>query len=135
VEALQRGARGVVMKQSATELLFKSIRMVVAGQYWVGRESVGGLIHMIQGRGETSATEGRDASFGLTPRELELVAAVVDGGANNDIATQLKISAKTVKHHLTKIYQKVGVSNRLELALFAIQHRFKDGRFSAARRS
>jgi two-component system nitrate/nitrite response regulator NarL len=135
VQALQRGARGVVMKQSATELLFKSIRMVVAGQYWVGRECVGGLIQMIQGRAASSPMDGRDASFGLTPRELELVAAVVDGCANNDIAAQLKISAKTVKHHLTKIYSKVGVSNRLELALFAIQHQFSEGRFSETRRA
>ena len=135
VAALQRGARGVVMKQSATELLFKSLRMVVAGQYWVGRESIGGLIQMLQGRAGPSLTAGRDTSLGLTSRELELVAAVVDGCANNDIATQLQISAKTVKHHLTKIYSKVGVSNRLELALFAIEHHFKDGRFSETLRA
>jgi len=129
VEALQLGARGVVMKHGATELLFKSIRMVAAGQYWVGRECVGGLIEQMQRRDPLSPFGDRDPSFGLTPRELELVTTVVDGCANNDIAKQLKISAKTVKHHLTKIYGKLGVANRLELALFAVQHRFRAGRF------
>jgi two-component system, NarL family, nitrate/nitrite response regulator NarL len=126
VQALQLGARGVVMKHGASELLFKSVRMVVAGQYWVGRDCVGGLIEQIQRR---AGSPERDPSNGLTPRELELVAAVVDGCANGDIAAQLKISPKTVKHHLTKIFAKLDVSNRLELALYAVQHQFRGGRF------
>jgi DNA-binding NarL/FixJ family response regulator len=130
VQALQLGARGIVMKQSTTALLFKSIRMVVAGQFWVERDCVGGLIQKMQQRGMPAAPASRDVFFGLTSRELELVAAVVEGCTNSDIAGQLKISAKTVKHHLTKIFGKVGVSNRLELALFAVQHQFKEGRFN-----
>jgi two-component system nitrate/nitrite response regulator NarL len=130
VEALQLGARGIVMKQSSTALLFKSIRMVMAGQFWVERECVGGLIQKMQQRGVPTRFDGRDPFFGLTSRELELVAAVVEGCTNGDIASQLKISAKTVKHHLTKIFTKVGVSNRLELALFAVQHQFKESRFN-----
>lgn len=130
VQALQLGARGIVMKESTTELLFKSIRMVAAGQYWVDRECVGGLIQKMQQRAAPVRAGGRDPFFGLTSRELELVAAVVDGCANSDIARQLRISAKTVKHHLTKIFAKVGVTNRLELALFAVQHHFKEGRFN-----
>jgi len=122
VDALESGARGMVAKQAGTELLFKSIRMVVAGQYWVGRECVAELIDKVRAR-HTSAMRGEVPMYDLTPRERELIAAVVDGGSNSDIAAALKISAKTVKHHLTNIFQKVGVSNRLELALFAIQHR------------
>jgi DNA-binding NarL/FixJ family response regulator len=128
VEALEWGARGVVAKQGATEHLFNSIRMVVAGQYWVGRGCVAGLIARMQRRSQPRDRD-RTGGFGLTARELELVGAVVDGCANSDIAFQLKISSKTVKHHLTKIFVKLGVSNRLELALFAIQHQFRDGRF------
>jgi DNA-binding NarL/FixJ family response regulator len=123
VEALQCGARGIVMKHAATQLLFKSIRMVMEGQYWVGRECVAELIQRVRERQAPSPAARRVAGFDLTPRELELVSAVVDGCSNADIAAQLKISGKTVKHHLTTIFQKVGVTNRLELALFAIANR------------
>jgi len=126
VEAMQMGARGVVMKHSATNLLFKSIRSVVAGQYWVGRDNIGGLIEQMRTRGRAAA--GTPWAY-LTSRELELVGAVMDGCANNDIASLLKIRPKTVKHHLTKIFSKLGVSNRLELALFAVHHQFRSPRF------
>jgi DNA-binding NarL/FixJ family response regulator len=74
--------------------------------------------------------EAMGPTFGLTPRELELVGSVVAGCSNGDIASQLRISPKTVKHHLTNIFNKLGVSNRLELALFAVHHRFRSGRFN-----
>ena len=74
---LESGARGIVMKHSATELLYKSIRMVAAGQYWVGRECVGDLIHKMRER-QAPSLEAMGPSFGLTPRELELVGSVVE---------------------------------------------------------
>jgi two-component system, NarL family, nitrate/nitrite response regulator NarL len=129
VEALQLGAKGVVLKQSATDLLFKSIRMVMAGQYWVGRECVANLVDKIREGQGMAGTPARAPNFGLTPREVELVSAVVAGCSNGEIAEQLAISAKTVKHHLTNIFDKLGLSNRLELALFAVQHRLDAGRF------
>ena len=61
-------------------------------------------------------------TFGLTPRELQIVAAVVEGCTNKDIAEKFSISEDTVKRHLTNIFDKLGTSNRLELALFAINH-------------
>ena len=121
VEALQIGARGVVSKESATELLFKSIRTVVAGQYWVGREEVSDLVAALRGLLPTGAEE-RQRSFGLTRRELEIVAAIVEGCTNRDIAQKFSLSEDTVKHHLTHIFDKLGVSNRLELAMFAVNH-------------
>jgi two-component system nitrate/nitrite response regulator NarL len=129
-EALQLGARGVLMKHAATDLLFKSIHMVMAGQYWVGRDLVAELVEKLRERRATPAVMQPDPVFGLTPRELELVAAVVAGCSNSDIADKLAISSKTVKHHLTNIFDKLGLSNRLELALFAVQHRFQAGRFN-----
>lgn len=128
VEVLQFGARGIVMKHAATQMLFKSIRMVMEGQYWVGRECVAELIQKVRERQAPSPAARRVSAFDLTSRELELVSAVVDGCSNADIAAQLKISGKTVKHHLTTIFQKVGVSNRLELALFAIANRLPTSR-------
>lgn len=124
VTALEHGAHGVVHKGSAATLLFKAIRAVRHGQYWVGRDSVAGLIQKVRERhAPPQAIAHANGSFVLTPRETELIAAVVAGGSNDDIASVLKISTKTVKHHLTKIFQKVGAANRLELALFAIEHR------------
>ena len=120
VEALQLGARGVVLKDSATQLLLKSIDTVMAGEYWVGRESVSNLVQYLRTLVQSSGEEARQKKFGLTPRELEIVSAVVAGYANKEIAEYFKISEDTVKHHLSNIFDKLGVSTRLELALFAV---------------
>ena len=119
VKALQLGARGVVMKDSASELLMKAIRVVMDGQYWIGRESVAGLVETFR----TQMFESVDRRLGLTPRELEIVQTVTTGFTNKEIAQRFTLSEETVKHHLTKIFSKLGVSNRLELALFAISQR------------
>lgn len=120
VEALQLGARGVVLKDSATQLLLKSIYTVMSGEYWVGRESVSNLVQYLRSLVQSSGEEARQKKFGLTPRELEIVSAVVAGYANKEIAEYFKISEDTVKHHLSNIFDKLGVSTRLELALFAV---------------
>jgi two-component system nitrate/nitrite response regulator NarL len=120
VEALQLGARGVVLKDSATQLLLKAIHTVMAGEYWVGRESVSNLVQYLRNLVQSSGDEAKQKKFGLTPRELEIVSAVVAGFANKEIAEYFKISEDTVKHHLSNIFDKLGVSTRLELALFAV---------------
>src|SRR6185437_11885632 len=117
VEALQLGARGVVLKDSATQILLKSIRAVMNGEYWVGRESVSNLVQYLRNLMQSSGEEARQKKFGLTPRELEIVSAVVAGYSNKEIAEYFKISEDTVKHHLSNIFDKLGVSTRLELAL------------------
>ncbi len=122
VEALQLGARGVVLKESATQMLLRSIRTVMAGQYWVGRESVSDLVATLRDLMPTGAEKARQKLFGLTPRELEVVSTIVAGYTNKDIAQKFGISEQTVKHHLTNIFDKLGVSTRLELALFAVNH-------------
>lgn len=120
VEALQLGARGVVLKDSATQLLLKAIHTVMAGEYWVGRESVSNLVQYLRNQIQASAEASKQKKFGLTPRELEIISAVVAGFANKEIAEYFKISEDTVKHHLSNIFDKLGVSTRLELALFAV---------------
>jgi DNA-binding NarL/FixJ family response regulator len=127
IDALQLGARGVVLKQDPCETLFKSIRTVMAGEYWVGRECMGSVIDKMRSRASAPGPVTRRPIFGLTPRELEVVSTVASGYPNADIAQKFSISVKTVKHHLTNIFDKVGVSNRLELALFAVQHRLESG--------
>ena len=127
VDALQLGARGVVMKHDASELLFKSIRTIMDGQYWVGRECMGNVIEKMRARATAPGVEPPKPTFGLTARELQVVSTVVHGFPNGDIAQRFSISVKTVKHHLTNIFDKVGVSTRLELALFAVRHRLDSG--------
>src|SRR6516164_9397344 len=122
VEALQLGARGVVLKDSATQLLLRSIHTVMAGEYWVGRESISNLMQYLRNLIQSSGEEARQRKFGLTPRELEIVSAVVAGYSNKETAEYFKISEDTVKHHLSNIFDKLGVSTRLELALFAVNH-------------
>jgi len=129
--ALQLGARGILMKHSTTELLFKSIHAVVAGQYWVGRECVAGLVETIRERAMPAGAVPRQPTFGLTPRQLDIVSAIVSGSTNQDIAQQFAISSNTVKYHLTNMFEKLGVTNRIELARFAVQHRLDPTRYTA----
>jgi DNA-binding NarL/FixJ family response regulator len=129
--ALQLGARGIVMKHTTTELLFKSIRTVLAGQYWVGRECVASLVETIRERAMPAGATVSQPTFGLTPRQLDIVSAIVSGATNHDIAQQFSISANTVKYHLTNMFEKLGVSNRIELARFAVQHRLDPNHYTA----
>ena len=72
--------------------------------------------------GNSEATEADIARFGLTPREMQIIGALVDGQTNKDIGVTFGISEYTVKHHLTNVFDKLGVYNRVELVLFAISH-------------
>ena len=122
VTALQLGARGVIMKDAATEQLFRGIHTVMEGQYWVGRQGVSDLILTLKSMMTAEEAEPKK-TWGLTKRELEIIGTIVAGYPNKDIAHKFAISEDTVKHHLTNIFNKVGVSTRLELALFAVHHK------------
>ena len=115
--AILLGALGVVGKYSASETLFRSIRVVMDGEMWVTRDVIAELISMLRGR-EGSSGEAMN-HFGLTGRELEIVKAVVQGMGNREISETLGISQFTVKHYMTRIFDKLLVANRVELALFA----------------
>ena len=119
VECLKLGARGFVLKESTPHVLFKSIRAVSSGEYWIGRAMVADLVNALRPNGG-GGHDLQPAPFGLTRRELEVVSEVAEGCTNKNIAQKLSIAEQTVKHHLTSIFQKVGVSNRLELAVFAM---------------
>lgn len=124
LEALQLGARGLVRKDAATAMLTKCIVAVMAGEYWVGRDRMPDLIHALRRlRGVPPSTPADT----LTPRERRVVAAVVAGCTNHDIATELGLSEQTVKNYLSHVYDKLGVSSRLELALYAVHHKLDLG--------
>jgi len=127
VRALQLGARGVVVKELETDLLYKAIRSVMAGGYWIGHEAMGDLVQMV--RRLSGAPEDAPPPMKLlTPRELEIISAVVEGASNKEIGEQFGLSTQTVKNHLSSIFDKLGVSSRLELALFAVHHRLLEQR-------
>jgi two-component system nitrate/nitrite response regulator NarL len=123
IKGLQLGARGVIFKDADPSLLVKAIHRVLTGQYWVGREMVGDLVGLLCELLDPGSVSPRPLAFGLTTRELDVVEKVVSGATNKQIAKALRMSEETVKHHLTSVFAKVGVSTRLELALFAVHHR------------
>lgn len=118
IDALRLGVRGVVMKTASPKTFIKSIRMVMAGEYWIPRGNIADLVRVLHGAPPDPRQKQR--TLNLTPRELEIVIAVASGFTNPDIAQKFCISEDTVKHHLTNIFDKWGVANRLELAVLAI---------------
>ncbi|HUO60374.1 MAG TPA: response regulator transcription factor [Candidatus Acidoferrales bacterium] len=122
LEALQIGARGVVMKDAATQILLKAIHAVMDGNFWVDREPIKDAVQYLREHSAAPSNE-KAKSYGLTRREIEILGTIVSGLSNKEIAQKFSLSEDTVKHHLTNIFDKVGVSSRLELALFAINNR------------
>jgi DNA-binding NarL/FixJ family response regulator len=125
IEALQIGARGIVLKDALTGDLTNAIRAVVSGDYWIGGRRVVNLVGALHDLMQQAAVPERK-TFGLTPREMEVVGCIVEGCSNRDIAKQFGLSEETVKRHLSNIFDKTGVSTRLELAMFAIAHHLVD---------
>jgi len=127
VEAVRQGCCGVVPKQTSRELLLKSIRKVHAGEFWLDRMTTAEVIRRLakkSGTGNaTSSRMGvRDQAAALSHREREIVILVAQGFKNKEMAERMFISEQTVKNHLHNIFDKIGVSDRLELALYAIHH-------------
>lgn len=132
-EAVRQGCCGILPKQTSTELLIKSIRKVHAGEFWLDRKSTAEVIRRLAKRGGAPANSGAGARLGLreqgatlSSREREIVLLVAQGFKNKEMAERMFISEQTVKNHLHNIFDKLGVSDRLELALYAIHHNMHD---------
>jgi DNA-binding NarL/FixJ family response regulator len=123
VRAMRLGARGVVLKQSATDLLVKSIHRVYAGEIWLDNHMTAEVMKAFAKSSETGPRREKPL---LSDREKEIVQLVAQGFRNKEIGEKLFISEQTVKNHLHNIFDKLGVSDRLELALYAIHHRLID---------
>jgi DNA-binding NarL/FixJ family response regulator len=115
VEAIRLGARGVVLKETAPQLLVEAVREVHGGGEWLEKGLVGRALRRLMDR-ESSL---REAIRTLTTRELEIARLVAEGLRNRAIGERLFITEGTVKIHLHRIYEKLGVDGRLELALYA----------------
>lgn len=120
-KALELGARGIVVKDSLMGTLTSAIRAVSAGHCWIGDRRVPSLADVLKNLTQSEPIIEKK-THGLTPRELEVVSCIVKGSSNRDIAQEFQLSEETVKRHLSNIFEKTGVSTRLELALFAIEH-------------
>lgn len=121
LRAMELGARGVVLKESATRQLIDGIHDAMEGKLLIGADIADGLARAV-----SQAATPRTRPYGLTPREVEILNAIVAGDSNREMALRLDISLQTVKHHLTSIFNKTGTSTRLELALFAIRNGLAD---------
>jgi two-component system, NarL family, nitrate/nitrite response regulator NarL len=120
--AIQWGAQGIVPKACATEELFEAIVAVLTGQCWIAPALMTSLMDVLRTKADPAAGAVPPQPFGLTRREREVLSFVVQGCANKEIALRLTVSEETVKHHLTRMFDKVGAANRLELALAATRN-------------
>ena len=122
MEALHLGARGIILKDAAADVLVEGIRRVVAGHYWFCRESVPDLVRAILESKPGPRDSGGRPKFCLTRRETEIIALIEGGYTNKEIARKLAVSEHLVKHHLINVFDKLGVANRFELVLFSLDH-------------
>jgi DNA-binding NarL/FixJ family response regulator len=122
VQAMKFGTCGIVLKQTATDLLIKSIRKVHAGEIWLDSHTTAAVMRQASSAIKPPSLGGRDRdrNRSLSQREREIVALVAQGFKNKEMAEKMFISEQTVKNHLHNIFDKLGVSDRLELALYAI---------------
>ncbi len=123
--AVRAGARGIVGKEASADQLLKAIEKTAMGELWLDRETLGRVFSSLTVQNGHRPEHGIDAKSGLTTREHEIVDAITRGSgcSNRELAQQLYISEHTLRNHLTSIYQKLGVANRLELYVYAVKHR------------
>lgn len=114
-EALRAGASGLVLKDAAPEVLLQAIRSVAAGALWFDPR-------VLAAPPPPERPRAREALAALTPRERDIVSLVGEGLRNEEVARRLGITEKTVRNHLTAVFDKLGVSGRLELVVFAYQN-------------
>ena len=126
VQAMKLGCSGIVLKQTAPDLIVKSIRKVHSGEIWLDSHTTAAVMRQFSthldggtGDGQPGGKGGRERSP-LSTREREIVGLVAQGYKNKEMAEKMFISEQTVKNHLHNIFDKLGVSDRLELALYAI---------------
>jgi len=124
VEYLRRGVRGIIKRSVAPELLIKYVRKVAEGETWLDNQGVNWVIEAYRTQSSQPASKPKGR---LTDKELLIVACVTQGMKNKEIAVEVGTTEQVVKNYLRKVYDKLGVSDRLELALYCIHHRLLQG--------
>jgi len=132
VSAVRLGVRGLLLKDAPTEVLFEAIMCVLTGQYWLGQSLVSDLLEIVRPLIQSGGVTGNGTQSRLTPREQQVLRMVVAGHSNKEIAQQWTVSEETIKHHLTRMFDKVGAANRVELAMLATSQGLLDSFDSAS---
>lgn len=123
--AVFRGARGVLRKDASAENVLKAIEKTAEGEIWLDRETLGRVFSgFMSPKAADKPDPEAEKQASLTARERKIIHAIVEGSGalNKALAQRLFISEHTLRNHLTAIYQKLGVSNRLELYVYAVKH-------------
>jgi DNA-binding NarL/FixJ family response regulator len=121
VELLRRGVRGIVTRSIAPDLLIRCIRKVHAGETWLDNKGVNWVIEAY--RAQAAQLTSPRNRVKLSPKEIQIIAGVTQGLRNKDIAQEVGTTEQVVKNYLRKVYDKLGVSDRLELALYCMHHK------------
>lgn len=122
-KAAQLGAMGVVLKDDAADLLLKAVEKIYKGEAWLDRLTIGNLLWQLSNKEKDSIDPQRKKISSLTDRERQVIELIAEGLKNKQIAERLFISPTTVTHHLSSIYAKLGVSDRLELVVYAFANK------------
>lgn len=127
VKAVRAGCRGILHKDSAPDLVIRCIRKVHEGEFWLDRATTAQVLRQFTNEQTTPPVRDRETRTSpLSPREREIVGLVLQGYKNRELAEKLAISEQTVKNHMHNVFDKLGVSDRLELALYVIHNRLLD---------
>jgi len=123
-KAVRLGAMGLVNKETAAEVLLKAIEKINAGEIWFDRMVMGDVLNEMARAGEDRSVDPEVAKINkLTEREREIIICIAEGLKNKQIAERMFISETTVRHHLTSVFTKLGVADRLELMIYAFRHK------------
>jgi len=120
VELYRRGVRGVVPRSISPDLLIKCVRKIADGETWIDNQSVSWVIDAYRSQA-TSLTNPRTQPK-LSKKELAIISCITRGMRNKEIAYQIGTTEQVIKNYLRKVYDKLGVSDRLELALYCLHH-------------
>jgi len=121
VELLRRGARGILARSISPDLLVRCVRKVAAGELWLDNQGVNWVIEAYRAQAAQLTTPRPRTK--LSSKELLIIGHVTQGLRNREIAKEIGTSEQVIKNYLRKVYDKLGVSDRLELALYCIHHR------------
>jgi DNA-binding NarL/FixJ family response regulator len=121
VELYRRGVRGIVSRSISPDLLVRCVRRIAAGETWIDNQSVSWVIEAY--RAQAAALVNPRTQPKLSPKEMAIITCITQGKRNKEIAFQLGTTEQVVKNYLRKIYDKLGVSDRLELALYCLHNK------------
>jgi DNA-binding NarL/FixJ family response regulator len=125
VDLYRRGVRGIISRSISPDLLVRCVRRIAAGETWIDNQSVNWVIEAY--RAQAASLVNPKTQPRLSPKEMAIITCITQGKRNKEIAFQLGTTEQVIKNYLRKIYDKLGVSDRLELALYCLHHKIIQG--------